>query len=435
MFGYACDDTDDLMPMPIWLAHRLARRLTAVRKEGILDYLRPDGKTQVSIVYEDGRPKALTTVLISSQHGPGIDIDGQMRNDLIEHVIKPTIPELFAGDEYEVLVNPTGTFELGGPHADCGLTGRKIIVDTYGGMARHGGGAFSGKDPTKVDRSAAYAVRHVAKNVVAAGIATRCEVQVAYAIGVAHPVSVMVETFGTSEIDPDKLPDLVQGGLRPPARGDHRAPRPPSSDLPADRGLRALRSQRPRLHVGAHRPRRRAEEGGRVALAPRRVRGSVVRVQPDVPAIHRGVRLPARPSSRRRGAVTVGTVVRVPLHGRRVRGWVRRRRRRAARGHRPARGAGGLVGGTAGRRRRPVPVGGVALGRAPRRLPPRRVAAQPRERRRPRSRSRRRCTRATPLAGRGSTWSVPATTLVVRRAVGAGGIDAGDRSVADAVPR
>jgi S-adenosylmethionine synthetase len=218
MFGYACDDTDDLMPMPIWLAHRLARRLTAVRKEGLLDYLRPDGKTQVSIVYDDGRPVALSTVLISSQHAPGIDIDGQMRNDLIEHVIRPTVPEQFAGD-YEVLVNPTGAFELGGPHADCGLTGRKIIVDTYGGMARHGGGAFSGKDPTKVDRSAAYAVRHVAKNVVASGIASRCEVQVAYAIGVAHPVSVMVETFGTAQIDPEKLPGLVHDvfDLRPAA--------------------------------------------------------------------------------------------------------------------------------------------------------------------------------------------------------------------------
>jgi S-adenosylmethionine synthetase len=219
MFGYACDDTDDLMPMPIWLAHRLARRLTAVRKEGLLEYLRPDGKTQVSIVYEDGKPKALTTVLISSQHGPGIDIDGKMRNDIIEHVIRPTVPEQFRDDPYEVLCNPTGAFELGGPHADCGLTGRKIIVDTYGGMARHGGGAFSGKDPTKVDRSAAYAVRHVAKNVVAAGIATRCEVQVAYAIGVAHPVSVMVETFGTSQVDPAKLPGLVHDifDLRPAA--------------------------------------------------------------------------------------------------------------------------------------------------------------------------------------------------------------------------
>jgi S-adenosylmethionine synthetase len=219
MFGYACDDTPDLMPMPIWLAHRLAKRLAEVRRDGTMDYLRPDGKTQVSIVYSDGRPVSLSTVLISSQHAPGVDIDGHMKSDLIEHVIRPLLPEQFADDDFEVLCNPTGAFELGGPHADCGLTGRKIIVDTYGGMARHGGGAFSGKDPTKVDRSAAYAVRHVAKNVVAAGIARRCEVQVAYAIGVAHPVSVMVETFGTSEIDPAKLPALVQEhfDLRPAA--------------------------------------------------------------------------------------------------------------------------------------------------------------------------------------------------------------------------
>jgi S-adenosylmethionine synthetase len=219
MFGYACDDTPDLMPMPIWLAHRLAKRLAEVRKEGTLDYLRPDGKTQVSIVYDNGVPTALSTVLISTQHAPGVDIDGVMKADLLEHVIRPTLPEKFVDDDFEVLVNPTGAFELGGPHADCGLTGRKIIVDTYGGMARHGGGAFSGKDPTKVDRSAAYAARHVAKNVVAAGIATRCEVQVAYAIGVAHPVSMMVETFGTSEIDPAKLPGLLREhfDLRPAA--------------------------------------------------------------------------------------------------------------------------------------------------------------------------------------------------------------------------
>jgi S-adenosylmethionine synthetase len=210
MFGYACDDTDDLMPMPIWLAHRLAFRLAEVRKSGTLPYLRPDGKTQVSIEYEDGRPKRLSTVLISTQHAPGIDREGMLTPDLIEHVIRPTLPAQFADDDFDVLCNPTGAFELGGPHADCGLTGRKIIVDTYGGMARHGGGAFSGKDPTKVDRSAAYAVRHAAKNLVAAGIAQRCEVQVAYAIGVARPVSVMVDTFGTSEIDPAKLPDLVQ---------------------------------------------------------------------------------------------------------------------------------------------------------------------------------------------------------------------------------
>jgi len=219
MFGYACDDTDDLMPMPIWLAHRLAYRLAEVRKSGLLPYLRPDGKTQVSVEYEDGKPKRLSTVLISTQHAPGIDRDALMRPDLIEHVIRPTLPEQFASDDFEVLVNPTGAFELGGPHADCGLTGRKIIVDTYGGMARHGGGAFSGKDPTKVDRSAAYAVRHAAKNIVAAGVARRCEVQVAYAIGVARPVSVMVETFGTSEIDPEKLASLVQDvfDLRPAA--------------------------------------------------------------------------------------------------------------------------------------------------------------------------------------------------------------------------
>jgi S-adenosylmethionine synthetase len=219
MFGYACDDTPDLMPMPIWLAHRLAKQLATVRRDGTMEYLRPDGKTQVSVVYSDGSPVGLSTVLISSQHAPGIDIDGQMKSDLIEHVIRPLLPEQFAGDDFEVLCNPTGAFELGGPHADCGLTGRKIIVDTYGGMARHGGGAFSGKDPTKVDRSAAYAVRHVAKNVVAAGIARRCEVQVAYAIGVAHPVSVMVDTFGTSEIDPQKIPALVEEhfDLRPAA--------------------------------------------------------------------------------------------------------------------------------------------------------------------------------------------------------------------------
>ena len=219
MFGYACDETDDLMPMPIWLAHRLAHRLAEVRKAGVLPYLRPDGKTQVTIDYEDGAPKRLSTVLISTQHAPGVDIELLLKPDLIEHVIKPLLPAPFADDDFEVLVNPTGNFELGGPHADCGLTGRKIIVDTYGGMARHGGGAFSGKDPTKVDRSAAYAVRHAAKNLVAAGIAKRCEVQVAYAIGVARPVSIMVETFGTSEVDPVKLPALVQEhfDLRPAA--------------------------------------------------------------------------------------------------------------------------------------------------------------------------------------------------------------------------
>jgi S-adenosylmethionine synthetase len=219
MFGYACDDTDDLMPMPIWLAHRFAHRLAEVRKSGVLPYVRPDGKTQVTIDYEDGVPKHLKTVLISTQTGPGVDVETLLKPDLIEHVIRPLLPAQFADDDFEVLCNPTGNFELGGPHADCGLTGRKIIVDTYGGMARHGGGAFSGKDPTKVDRSAAYAVRHAAKNIVASGVAKRAEVQVAYAIGVARPVSIMVETFGTSEIAPEKLAGLVHDhfDLRPAA--------------------------------------------------------------------------------------------------------------------------------------------------------------------------------------------------------------------------
>ena len=219
MFGYACDETDDLMPLPIWLAHRLAHRLSEVRKAGILPYLRPDGKTQVTFDYEDGRPVRLKTVLISTQHAPGLDAETLIKPDLIEHVIHPLVPAQFAQDRYDVWVNPTGSFELGGPHADCGLTGRKIIVDTYGGMARHGGGAFSGKDPSKVDRSAAYAARWVAKNIVASGAAKRCEIQVAYAIGVARPVSVMVETFGTETVEVDKLTAAVQEvfDLRPAA--------------------------------------------------------------------------------------------------------------------------------------------------------------------------------------------------------------------------
>ena len=210
MFGYACDETDALMPMPIWLAHKMAARLTEVRKQGVVNFVRPDGKTQVSIDYEDGVPTRLRTVLISTQHDGGISIDDDLRPALIEHVIRPSLPEQFADDDFEIFVNPTGQFELGGPHADCGLTGRKIIVDTYGGMARHGGGAFSGKDPTKVDRSAAYAVRQIAKAVVAAGLAKRCEAQVAYAIGVAHPVSIMIDTFGTGEVGDDKLEAAVR---------------------------------------------------------------------------------------------------------------------------------------------------------------------------------------------------------------------------------
>ncbi|MGH9022973.1 MAG: methionine adenosyltransferase [Acidimicrobiia bacterium] len=219
MFGYACNETEDLMPMPIWLAHRFAERLAEVRRAGLLPYLRPDGKTQVTIEYEGNRPVRLDTVLISTQHQPGLDLEGVLMPALLEYVVRPLIPARFAGDDFKFFCNPTGSFELGGPHADTGLTGRKIIVDTYGGMARHGGGAFSGKDPTKVDRSAAYAVRQVAKAMVASGITERCEVQVAYAIGKARPVSVTVEDFGTSTIDPLRLPGLVADhfDLRPGA--------------------------------------------------------------------------------------------------------------------------------------------------------------------------------------------------------------------------
>ncbi len=210
MFGYACDETEDLMPMPIWLAHKMAAKLAEVRRSGAVNFLRPDAKTQVTFEYENGVPVRLDTVLISTQHHPNVSIEADIRPALIEHVIMPCLPEAFRDDKFEIFVNPTGAFVLGGPHADCGLTGRKIIVDTYGGMARHGGGAFSGKDPTKVDRSAAYAVRQIAKTVVAAGIAKRCEAQVAYAIGVARPMSIYVDTFGTSQIAPEKVEQLVK---------------------------------------------------------------------------------------------------------------------------------------------------------------------------------------------------------------------------------
>ncbi|MEZ5141861.1 MAG: methionine adenosyltransferase [Acidimicrobiales bacterium] len=219
MFGYACTETDALMPLPIHLAHRMAERLAEVRKAGTIPYLRPDGKTQVTVDYEDGKPVRLRTVLISTQHNDGVDRDTEIKPDLVEQVIRPVLPEQFRDDDFNVFVNPTGRFVIGGPVGDAGLTGRKIIVDTYGGMGRHGGGAFSGKDPSKVDRSAAYAARWVAKNLVAAGAADRAEVQVAYAIGVAHPVSILVETFGTANVDPAKLTDAVTQvfDLRPAA--------------------------------------------------------------------------------------------------------------------------------------------------------------------------------------------------------------------------
>lgn len=216
MFGYATNETPEYMPLPIALAHKLARRLTEVRKSGELSYLRPDGKTQVTVVYEDGKPVAVDTIVISTQHDPDVTLE-QIKQDLMEKVIKPVVPAELLTAETKYFINPTGKFVIGGPQGDTGLTGRKIIVDTYGGMARHGGGAFSGKDPTKVDRSAAYAARYVAKNVVAAGLADKCEIQLAYAIGVAKPVSISINTFGTNKVTEDVITKLVNDNfdLRP----------------------------------------------------------------------------------------------------------------------------------------------------------------------------------------------------------------------------
>ena len=278
MFGYATNETPELMPMPIVLAHKLARRLAQVRRNGLLPYLRPDGKTQVTVRYEGGKPVGVEKVLISTQHEDGVE--AKLADALWEQVVTQALPPgLYdaAALRKEFYVNPTGRFVIGGPVGDTGLTGRKIIVDTYGGFARHGGGAFSGKDPSKVDRSASYAARHVAKNIVAAGLADRAEVQVAYAIGVARPLSLLIETFGTEKISRAAARRPGPRPLRPAARRPGGGAEPAAADLPPDRGLRPLRPRRGRVHLGAHRQGRRSPRRGRPRLGPRPPRPGTAR--------------------------------------------------------------------------------------------------------------------------------------------------------------
>ena len=308
MFGYASSETDELMPLPIMLAHRLTKRLAEVRRADILPYLRPDGKAQVTVRYEVDehgrqRPVEIERVLISTQHREGIDVETLLKPDLVDHVVRPILPhDLYDERRLEhdrdfVYCNPTGKFVIGGPMGDTGVTGRKIIVDTYGGAARHGGGAFSGKDPTKVDRSAAYAARYVAKNVVAAGLAERCELQVAYAIGVAHPVSISVDTFGTEADRHRAHRGARPRALRPAARRDPARPRPAPAHLREDRRVRAFRPRGPRLHLGAHR-----QGGG----APRRRRPGRCR--------RGGRRRPRRRRAARQGARRARRVGARPVH-------------------------------------------------------------------------------------------------------------------------
>jgi S-adenosylmethionine synthetase len=270
MFGYACDDTPELMPLPITMAHQLAAGLATVRKDGAMPYLRPDGKTQVTMRYDGDRPQCIDTVVVSTQHARDVDLDVVLTPEVRSHVVDPVLAELeLACAGYRLMVNPTGRFEIGGPMGDSGVTGRKIILDTYGGMARHGGGAFSGKDPSKVDRSGAYAMRWVAKNVVAAGLARRCECQVAYAIGSSHPVSFFLDCFGTEAVPAERISAAVLGRLRSATGRDHRRPRPAAPHLRRYRDLRPLRPGPTRLHLGAHRP------GGSVAARYPRLSGPV----------------------------------------------------------------------------------------------------------------------------------------------------------------